>query len=165
MRKHAALFAGLLLLARVLSVAGGVHPAMAQDTADLSITKEADRSKLKIGENVVYTITLTNLGPDPATGIVFGDAVPDPLNLVAFACSPQGQGIIVDGIVNPFCSVASLEPGASVTAILVATPISNLAKSERRITNTAFIEEAATPDPDSENNSASVTIRVIGRSR
>jgi uncharacterized repeat protein (TIGR01451 family) len=145
------------LLALVVLVAGSVQPAAAQGTADLALTKVADRKNVRIGENITYTITLTNLGPDTATGVVFGDPLPDPLNLVSFTCS---QGISSGG---PFCAVESVPSGASVTATLVATSITNPAKSERRFTNTAFISESATPDPNSNNNSASVGTHIIGK--
>jgi len=145
------------LLILMLLVGGGVQPAAAQESADLTLTKVADRRHVRIGENITFTITLTNLGPTTATGIVFGDPLPDPLNLVSFSCS---QGTI-GGL--SFCAVDSLPSGASVTAVLVATPITNPAKSERWFSNTAFIAEAATPDPDSSNNSASVTTHIIGK--
>ena len=145
------------LLALVVLVGGSAQVAAAQDIADLKLTKVADRKNVRIGENITYTITLTNLGPDSATDVVFGDPIPDPLNLVSFTCS---QGISNGG---SFCAVESVPSGASVTATLVATPITNPAKSERRFTNTAFISESATPDPNSTNNSASVETHIIGR--
>lgn len=153
--RHLARFA-FALLAGVVLVGGSVQPAAAQESADLTITKVADSKNVRIGENITYTITLTNLGPDSATGVVFGDPLPDPLNLVSFTCS---QGISNGG---SFCAVASVPSGTSATATLVATPITNPAKSERRFTNTAFISDSATPDPDS-NNSASVTTHIIGK--
>ena len=144
-------------LALVVLVGGSVQPAAAQESADLALTKVADRKNVRIGENITYTITLTNLGSDTATGVVFGDPLPDPLNLVSFTCS---QGTISGG---PFCVVESVPSGASVTATLVATPITNPAKSERRFTNTAFISESATPDPNITNNSATVRTHIIGK--
>jgi len=137
-------------------VEGSVQPAAAQETVDLALTKVADRKKVRIGENITFTIMLTNLGPATATGVVFGDPVPDPLNLVSFTCS---QGTIS----GSFCAVDSVASGASVIAILVATPITNPARSERRFSNTAFIAESATPDLNSNNNSASVKIHIIGK--
>ena len=101
--------------------------AAAQGEADLQLTKIPNQKTVKIGEIITYTITLTNLGPDAATDIVFGDPIPDQLNLVSSTC----------GNVSAFCTVASLESGASVTLVVVATPISNLAQSERRVTNSA----------------------------
>lgn len=144
-------------LALVVLFGGSAQVAAAQGIADLKLTKVADRKNVRIGENITYTITLTNLGPDSATDVVFGDSIPDPLNLVSFTCS---QGISNGG---SFCAVESVPSGASVTATLVATPITNPAKSERRFTNTAFIAESATPDPNSTNNSASVETHIIGK--
>src|SRR5215203_2343380 len=135
MNRRIARFA-FALLALVVLVGGSALPAAAQETADLALTKVADQKNVRIGENITYTITLTNLGPDTATGVVFGDPVPDPLNLVSFTCS---QGTISGG---SFCAVESLPSGASVTATLVATPITNPARSERRFSNTAFISDA-----------------------
>ena len=137
----------------LLTIATLAWPATAQD---LRITKVADHTRVRIGETITFTITVTNLGPGTATGIVFGDPLPDPLNLVSFSCS---QGTVIN---QTFCSVASLGSGASVTATLIATPITNPAQSERRFTNTSFIAESATADPNSSNNTASVRVRIIG---
>ena len=145
------------LLILVLLGAGSVQLAAAQGSADLELTKVADRKNVRIGDNITFMITVTNLGPDTATGVVFGDSIPDPLNLVSFTC---GQGTIVGG---SFCSVGTVESGVSVTAILVATPITNPARSERKFSNTAFISESATADPNSSNNSASVEVHIIGK--
>ena len=98
-----------------------------------SSRRSPNQKTVKIGETITYTITLTNLAPDAATDIVFGDPIPDQLNLVSSTC----------GNVSAFCTVASLESGASVTLVVVATPIANLAHSERRVTNSAFIAESS----------------------
>ena len=148
MNLHPASIASVLLTLATLA-----QPATAQD---LRITKVANRTNVRIGENITFTITVTNLGPGTATGIVFGDSLPDPLNLVSFSCS---QGTVFN---QSFCSLASLGPGASATATLVATPITNPAQSERRFTNTSFIAESATPDPNSSNNTASVRVHIVG---
>jgi uncharacterized repeat protein (TIGR01451 family) len=136
---------------------GMVVPVSAQTaTADLALTKTSDRKNVKIGENITFTITVTNLGPDMATGIFFGDAIPDPLNLVSASCS---QGTVFGGA----CAVDSLAVGESATISLVATPITNPAKSERKFTNTAFIAESATLDPNLSNNTASLTLQIVGK--
>jgi uncharacterized repeat protein (TIGR01451 family) len=146
---------GLSILAVVALWISAIRPVAAQGTADLAITKVADRDKVRFGHNVVYTIVVTNHGPDAATEIVFGDSLPDWLNWVEFSCS-QGE------ILFPtFCQIASLEPGESATATLVATPDIHSGES-RRIENTAAVFSPI-PDPDSANNSASATIMVIGK--
>jgi uncharacterized repeat protein (TIGR01451 family) len=136
----------------VLAFGLSANLAAAQGAADLQITKIADKKTVKIGETITYTITVTNLGPDVATDIVFGDPIPDQLNLISSTC----------GNVSAFCTVASLENGASVTLVVVATPIANLAHSERRVTNSAFIAESSSTDPNAANDIASVTIRIAG---
>jgi uncharacterized repeat protein (TIGR01451 family) len=134
--------------------AKGVEPA--HNRADLALTKTGDRKKIRVGENITFTIKLTNRGPAAATGVVFGDSLPDALNLVSFACS---QGTVVT---QSFCAVDEVKIGASVTAVVVATPITNLAESERRISNTAFVSASATPDPRPANNTASAVTKVVG---
>ena len=136
----------------MLLIGLGVERAAAQETADLQITKVASSKTVRVGETVTYTVRLTNLGPGVATGVVFGDSLPDQLNLVESTC----------GAVSAFCTVESLPSGASETLTIVATPITNLARNERRISNTAFVAESATTDPDLSNNQASTIVRVVG---
>jgi len=140
-------------------MAGMVPSVSAQETtADLSLTKTADRTNVRIGENITFTITVTNLGPDAAADISFGDPVPDPLNFVSASCD-KGLTPTYDAI----CQVTSLAVGESATITLVATPITNPAKSERKFTNTAFIGSSATFDPNPDNNTASLHLHIVGK--
>src|SRR5918994_62409 len=140
------------IVAAVLLVVWGAETVTAQETADLEITKVASSKTVRVGETVTHTVTLTNLGPGVATGVVFGDSLPDQLNLVNSTC----------GAVSAFCTIDSLPSGASSTLTIVATPITNLARNERRISNTAFVAESATTDPDPSNNQASTVVQVVG---
>jgi uncharacterized repeat protein (TIGR01451 family) len=45
-------------------------------STDLSLTKVADKTSVKPGETVVYTLTLTNTGADAATGVTVTDKLP-----------------------------------------------------------------------------------------
>jgi uncharacterized repeat protein (TIGR01451 family) len=142
-----------LVLTAVVAIGLFAEVAIAQEAADLQLTKTADRKTVKIGQTVTYTITLTNLGPGLATDIVFGDPLPDQLNLVESTC----------GAVSAFCTVTSLPAGASATLTVVATPITNPAQSERRVTNCAFIAAAGSTDPNPDNDIACVRIQIAGR--
>jgi uncharacterized repeat protein (TIGR01451 family) len=144
-------------LLTVLILMLGIAPSASAEepTADLALSKTADRKNVKIGENITFTITVTNLGPDGATGIYFGDAIPDPLNFVSAACD---KGPIFGGA----CAVDSLGVGESATITIVTTPITNPAQSERKFTNTAFIAESATFDPNPANNTASLNLHIVG---
>lgn len=140
------------LLAAILLTVVGAEAAPGQEIADLQITKVAAQKTVRVGETVTYTVTLTNLGPGLAAGVVFGDPLPDQLNLVSSTC----------GAVSAFCTVESLPSGASTTLTIVATPIPNLARGERRITNIAFVLQSQSSDPDPSNDQASTTVRVVG---
>jgi uncharacterized repeat protein (TIGR01451 family) len=144
------------LLIVLMLMLGLVPTAFAQEpTADLALTKTADRKSVKIGETITFTITVTNLGLDTATGIYFGDAIPDPLNFVSASCD---KGPTFGGA----CAVDSLAVGESATITVVTTPITNPAQSERKFTNTAFIAESTTFDPNPDNNTASLQLHIVG---
>ena len=59
--------------------------------ADLSLSLGADRDVVDRGENLTYTLTLTNAGPDAATGVAVDFALPDSLNFVAPALAGRGE--------------------------------------------------------------------------
>ena len=146
----------LTLLTMLALMLGVVPAASAQEpTADLALTKTADRKVVKIGQTIIFTITVTNLGPDAATGIYFGDSIPDPLNFVSASCD---KGPTFGGA----CAVDSLAVGTSATITIVTTPITNPAQSERKFTNTAFIAQSATFDPNPDNNTASLNLHIVG---
>ena len=144
------------IVAAVLLGVVGAETVTAQETADLQITKVASSKTVRVGETVTYTVTLTNLGPGVATGIRFGDPLPDQLNLVDSICDA-----VVD---SSFCTVESLPSGTSATLTIVTTPITNAARNERRISNTAFIADFGTTiDPNPSNDQASTIVRLVGQ--
>lgn len=147
----------LVSLLTVLILLLGIVPSVSAEgsSADLVLTKTADRKNAKIGQNITFTIAVTNLGPDSATGIYFGDSLPDPLNFVSSSCD---RGTAFWGL----CRVDSLAVGESATITVVTTPITNPARSERKFTNRAHIEESATFDPNPDNNTASLEFHIIG---
>ena len=60
------------------------NPTMSGDgTIDLELTKTVDREKVVDGEQVVWTIVVTNLGQEGATDVVVGDLLPAGLQLVS----------------------------------------------------------------------------------
>lgn len=44
--------------------------------ADVDVTKTVDKESVNVGENVIFTITVKNNGPNPATGLIFIDKLP-----------------------------------------------------------------------------------------
>jgi uncharacterized repeat protein (TIGR01451 family) len=136
-------------------VAAPAHAVESAQTADLKLTKTSTYNTVKVGGLVTYTVTVTNRGPADATNVQFGDPMPDQLNLVYSTC----------GNVSATCTVALLPAGASTTLTILATPITNLAASERKISNTAFISHSDTTDPNPGNDQASDVVTVVGSLR
>jgi len=119
--------------------------------ADLSITKEGSTNPVGKGQQLVYTIEVTNHGPDPAVTVVIDDPLPAGLTLISTSgCLDDPTGV-------PTCSVARvLDVGASaqftVTA-LVTAPRGSL------LSNTAAASSDTT-DPNPSNNQMTVETRV-----
>jgi adhesin/invasin len=86
---------------------------VAAGSADLAITAAVSNPSPTLGSTVVYTITVTNNGPDVATGIQVTDALPSRLSLVSAEAS-QGTFSVATGV----WSVGELEVGASATLAL-----------------------------------------------
>src|SRR6185295_15277362 len=83
--------------------------------ADLSLTKTAPGGTVNVGDNVVFTLTVTNNGPSNATGVVVTDNLPACLTYVSNDCGA--------GFANPTLTwnVGALANGTSATCHLTAT--------------------------------------------
>src|SRR5829696_7379426 len=139
-----------IVVIAVLAVGLWANVAFAQGTPDLEITKTADRKTVKIGETITYTITLTNLGPDAATDIVFGDPIADQLNLVSSTC----------GNVSAFCTVAVSKAGPASLSLWSRRRFRTWPKASGALR--AFIAESSSTDANAANDIASATVRFVG---
>jgi large repetitive protein len=57
--------------------------------ADLSVTKTVSDATPNVGDQITFTVTLTNAGPDAATGVQVTDLLPAGLS---FVNATPGQG-------------------------------------------------------------------------
>ena len=119
--------------------------------ADVSIAKSDDPDPVHAGENLTYTLTVTNNGPDNVGGIVVTDTLPASVTYISDTggCDTSALPVLT-------CDVGTLSSGASVDfTILVAIDsdaVLNDPDGTAVITNTASVE-AVGFDPDLDNNS------------
>lgn len=119
--------------------------------ADVSITKVANPSIVKIGNNVTYTLTVSNAGLQVATNTVVNDNLSSALS---WASATTTRGTCNAG--NPVaCNLGNLAVGAKATVTIVAKTL-----SVGTVTNTATVSSNA-PDFTPVDNTASTTINVV----
>ncbi len=116
--------------------------------SDLSITATDTPDPAAIGDSITYTVTVTDNGPETATGISVTDTLPASVAFVsAVGCT---------GTTTLTCALADMASGASATITIVVT-----ANSAGTVTNTASVSSTST-DPVTTNNSATATTNVGG---
>ncbi len=113
--------------------------------ADLAITKVDDVDPVVSGDDLTYTLTVTNNGPSDALAVVATDTLPAGVTLVSTS------GCAEDPTAVPTCSLGNLTAGASVQYSVVVNV--DLATSGT-ITNMASVT-SDTADPTMGNNSTS----------
>lgn len=129
-----------------------VNGPVATSTADLAISKTSDKTTANVGDTVTYTITLTNNGPDNATGITVTDILNSELSLIS-ATSSLGSFATSTGL----WSIDSLN-NASSTSLILVTTIKDGSQG-KTILNTATTT-ATQLDPAPTNNTSTVSIVI-----
>lgn len=117
-------------------------PTTVVSSSDLSLSKTVNNPNPIQGQNVTFTITLTNTGPSNATNVVVTDVLPAGLTFVS---ATPSTGTYTSG--TGAWAVASLTSGSSATLQIVA-----LVSNTGTITNMAEVTASDQPDPDSTPN-------------
>lgn len=112
--------------------------------ADLALTKEISNNSPNIGDTVAFTITVTNNGPDHATGITVDDLLPDGYDYVSDTPS-QGTYNSASGEWD----VGDIDDEANATLDIVVEVLSTGNSYE----NTATVSIGSPTDPNASNNS------------
>ncbi|MDR2967216.1 MAG: DUF11 domain-containing protein [Methanobacteriaceae archaeon] len=115
--------------------------------ADLAITKTVNNSSPYLGDTITYTITVTNNGPDNATGVKVVDILPDGL---LFVSASQGTYDPTTGIWN----IGILNNGASIILNIIV-----IVNKIGKITNKATVTGNEN-DTNNQNDNSSVTIEI-----
>jgi len=122
--------------------------------ADLAITKMDSPDPAHVGQNLTYTIVVTNNGPDKAVGVSVTDQLPKNAGYGS-TTTTQGSCTLKPSKTAVVCTVGTMASGASVTISLVVKPT-----SKGTITNTATATLTSPTDPNTANNTATATTTV-----
>jgi uncharacterized repeat protein (TIGR01451 family) len=120
---------------------------------DLAITKSDSPDPVTLGNELTYTLTVTNNGPSTATGVQVADELPAATTFVSVS-SGQGTCAHAAGVVT--CGLGTMAPGATVTITIVVRPTAT-----GTIINTATVV-GNEPESNTANNMAVEPTLVVG---
>ncbi len=119
--------------------------------ADLSIVKTAPARGV-FRNDLVYTVAVTNNGPNAASEVVATDVLPSDVRFKSTGTSSSCRANFQQTTVT--CDFGEVANGATETAQIVVIP-----DGVKRISNTATVD-GGEPDPDPSNNSSTASTLV-----
>ncbi len=129
---------------------------IAAPAPDVTVLKTANSATASVGEQVGYTITVTNTGGGSASDVTLTDALPAGLN---WSISSQtATAFSITGPVNSQVltgNIGTLAPGASTSVTITATAI-----SAGTIINTATVSSSNEAADASSNNTSTATFTI-----
>ena len=148
--------------ATVASPTTDPRPGNNTDTEEIEVVQSADLSIVKthgepvrVGDDLTFTLAVANAGPSRATSVVVHDTLPEGLTYVSatgtgWSCAEAAAVVTCD-------LAAPLGPGDRAEDITVVVTVEPGAYAT--VANTATVT-SETPDPDTTNNSSTVTVAV-----
>ena len=127
-------------------------PSASLAVADVAIAITDTPDPVVINDNLTYTITVSNNGPNSAAGVIVADNLPTG---VTYVSATPSQGTCI-GTSTVTCALGSISNGESATVTLVVTPIVAVSG----LTNTASITSSSSSDPNPANNSTTAGTTV-----
>jgi uncharacterized repeat protein (TIGR01451 family) len=134
-----------------VAVAVALQTPEVPTAADLALTKTDSPDPVRVGSTLTYSITVTNTGPDPATGAIVTDTLSSG---VTFVSSSASQGTC-SGTSTVSCKLGTLAKGATARVTILVTPT-----AAGGIRNTARVTGTET-DPTPATNAATAVTTVI----
>jgi uncharacterized delta-60 repeat protein/uncharacterized repeat protein (TIGR01451 family) len=126
--------------------------AVVPPTADLALAMSDAPDPVSLGSSLVYSLTVSNLGPATATNVRLTNTLPPTVTLVS--ASPAGYLVVGNNVI--FSNLGNLGSGAEVGASITVHPT-----VAGEITNTAIVASSVL-DSLKANNTASVKTIVVG---
>jgi uncharacterized repeat protein (TIGR01451 family)/uncharacterized delta-60 repeat protein len=124
-------------------------------TADLQLTKQVFPATAKPGHTVIYTISVTNAGPNPAQGVIITDILP--AGVTFSSCTPP-TGSTCSGLANNVVVTFTSPLAVSTTPATIAIDATvNSGTAGQTISNTASVTSTTM---NTGNASASASFQV-----
>ncbi|HEV8683403.1 MAG TPA: M14 family zinc carboxypeptidase [Actinomycetota bacterium] len=122
--------------------------------ADLAVDKSGPATAQR-GQDMTYTMVVTNNGPQAAIGVTLTDNLPKNAGYGTFTTT-KGSCTLKPAKRLLTCNLGTLTSGQSATVTIVVKPT-----AQGTITNTASVKATSPGDPNSANNTDSVTTSVL----
>lgn len=90
---------------------------------EITTDKTASSGFVSIGENFTYTITVTNIGPGMATGVMINDPLPAEVGFVSFGTISQGTCNEAGNVIT--CDIGTLLPSEVATVEINVVALAN----------------------------------------
>ena len=127
-------------------------------TVDLLLEKSVNDNTPSVGQEIEFSLKLTNLGPGIGTNIIIEDVLPDGLTFTSISSLPAGSTAVHSGGTVSW-TIPSRTVG-NMTLKFKATV--DAGWGARSITNTAYVEDFDQVDPVRANNTSSISMLVNG---
>ena len=128
-----------------------VTPKTKSTSADLELIKNADKKTVKVGDIIVWTITVINHGPDKAVNVRVSEMVDVGECELISAKASKGKFFLYDGD----WIIGDMEVGEKVTLQITVRAL-----FEGKLVNYAYVI-SDTPDPNPHNDEDKATVIVV----
>src|SRR5262245_14285135 len=133
---------------------------LAPAIADLAVVKTGPAS-VTAGTDILYTITVTNNGPDDAQNVTVTDAVPPNTTFAQFDSISQGSALFVGATNLVTISFGTIAAGGSANLVFEVTVIATTANGT--VINNTATAVSSTADSDPTNNADTTATTVTNQ--